>query len=283
MLELNGEEVSFKRYPNGESMIDHDWKLPLAQGRWWSIRMRYEDDEDLIHLLFLNDYLKVHFGMHRELTMSHVPYARMDRPAEGETSFSLRSIGAFVNAMNFDRVFLTDPHSEVSQAVFDRSYEVSCMDALLTKVWLESSISPDTTTLVFPDAGAQKKYGRFIGKDTAYVVGFKHRNFDTGQIESLQLTPGGVDMGDSLNALIIDDMCSYGGTFIAAAETLRTKWGFDNVYLAVAHCEPSAHDGKLRNYVDHVYTTDSMVDETEILGRPFITRYSQDELMRRLS
>lgn len=285
MIEVNGDEVLIEHYPDGESRVKLPEKalqadaLGVSPFYGWNVTLRYEGDADLIHLMQVVAMLPADSAKFLHLT--HVPYARMDRAAKGETYFSLREIARFINWLGFDAVMARDPHSDVCVGLLDKCGEVSCMEPLLTRVWLDSPLDPDNTTLVFPDAGAQKKYERFIGKGTSYVIGFKHRNFDDGTIESLELIEMGAQSEARGDALIIDDLSSYGGTFVRTAQTLRER-GFERVYLAVAHCEPAAWDGELKEWVNHVYTTDSMVDEPKREGkRPFITRYSQTELLGR--
>lgn len=62
--------------------------------------------------------------------------------------------------------------------------------------------------------------------------------------------------------LIVDDICSYGGTFIRSAEALAAL-GAENIYLFVSHCEDSALKGKLCacSHIKQIYTTDSIFRE----------------------
>ena len=120
------------------------------------------------------------------LVLTHVPYARMDRAAPGQRGFTLQYVADFINWLNFDEVVLRDPHSDVSAALIRKSTEVSCMDGLLAQVW--QYLDPEKTVLVFPDAGAQKKYERLITPKTAYLVGHKHRDFATHRIVGLELS-----------------------------------------------------------------------------------------------
>lgn len=91
------------------------------------------------------------------------------------------------------------------------------------------------------------------------LVGFKHRNFETGKIESLEIV-GQVDKitPRPAKAIIVDDLSSYGGTFVATADALREQ-GISEVYLLVAHAENSIFKGKLFEHVDKVFTTDSIL------------------------
>lgn len=300
MIELNEIGGLFGAYPDGESlfMVDRFQEAHANRHRFTEpnvILLRYESDLDLIQLMLLKRVLDIKDGVQVHLRLSHVPYARMDRsPWGSDHSFSLKAIAEFVNWLHFDQVVLFDPHSDVSAALFDRSVELSLMDSLMRKVWTQLDemateqsgvLSEGPRYCVFPDAGAQKKYERFLPvygmKD--FLIGLKHRDFDTGRIESVQIlsTDSSLTLPARSSAIIIDDLCSYGGTFIKTAEILRGQFGFDNVYLVVAHCEFSARKGELWRHIDHMFTTDSMVDShIENAGFSFITRYTQTQLIK---
>ena len=113
--------------------------------------------------------------------------------------------------------------------------------------------------MFFPDAGAQKRYSKVKGYKQ--LVGFKVRDFQTGEIRKLDIV-GNVDKA-GFKAIIVDDLCSYGGTFILSAERLR-EVGASEVYLLVGHCEKSIFQGKIpqSTLLDRVYTTDTMLDES---------------------
>ena len=72
---------------------------------------------------------------------------------------------------------------------------------------------------------------------------------------------GDVDLTDK-NVFIVDDICSYGGTFHAAAKALKAA-GANRIVLVVSHCEDSILKGKLfdpseTKLIDTVFTTDSI-------------------------
>jgi ribose-phosphate pyrophosphokinase len=60
--------------------------------------------------------------------------------------------------------------------------------------------------------------------------------------------------------IIIDDLCSKGGTFILSAEKLKAV-GAAEVYLIVAHCEEAVSQGKIleSDLITKVFTTDSIL------------------------
>ncbi|MNH33582.1 ribose-phosphate pyrophosphokinase [compost metagenome] len=94
------------------------------------------------------------------------------------------------------------------------------------------------------------------------LVGFKARDFQTGEIKSLDVV-GQVD-SSGFKAIIVDDLCSYGGTFMLSAERLK-ELGATHIYLLVGHCEKSIYKGKIpgSELIDKVYTTDSLLDKSE--------------------
>ena len=91
-----------------------------------------------------------------------------------------------------------------------------------------------------------------------YAFGIKKRNWETGNIEGLDVA-GCVDKIKDSNILIVDDICSRGGTFYHSAKKLK-ELGAKNIYLYVTHCENTILDGDLLNsgLVEKVYTTNSI-------------------------
>ena len=104
-----------------------------------------------------------------------------------------------------------------------------------------------------PDAGAAKKYGEAEGINNP-IIGNKHRN-EEGRITSYEL----LNFVEGTKKVIIrDDICSYGGTFVAAAKELR-KRGVEEIILVVTHCENNILKGEVFDYIDRVFTTDSIL------------------------
>ena len=63
----------------------------------------------------------------------------------------------------------------------------------------------------------------------------------------------------SFDVLIVDDICSKGGTFYHSAKKLK-ELGADNIYLYITHCENSILEGELINsgLIKEIYTTDTI-------------------------
>ncbi|THF84519.1 ribose-phosphate diphosphokinase [Cohnella fermenti] len=256
MIWLNGEPLTFTTFPNGETLVDGERIRTLA-GERNEVTFKYEQDGDLLKLYFVRSHLD-DLRHSASLTVQYMPYSRMDRTSGGSV-FTLKHVAKLLNAMNFDEVTILEPHSDVTPALVDRSRVRPVTLELLGPVLKDIGFDAEKDYLFFPDAGAQKRYGHIPGYKQ--LVGFKRRDFQTGRIEGLEVV--GRAEAEGFKAVILDDLCSYGGTFLLSAERLR-ELGASNVYLVVAHCENSIHEGKLPTspLIDRVYTTDTLLSDT---------------------
>jgi ribose-phosphate pyrophosphokinase len=91
-----------------------------------------------------------------------------------------------------------------------------------------------------------------------YAFGIKKRDWTTGKIEGLDVA-GSVDKIKDSNILIIDDICSRGGTFYHSAKKLK-ELGAKKIYLYITHCENTILEGELltSGLIERVYTTNSI-------------------------
>ena len=202
----------------------------------------YDNDAEIFTLNCLVDAIRDVKGnnVDIELRMPYIPHARQDRKVSGRF-FTLKTFAKMINQMNFSKVIVLDPHSDVSTALIDRCYEMLKPIELL-KV-------KEGTVLMYPDAGAAKKYKA----DSTCIIGNKHRNSE-GRIDSYELLNF---VEGTKSVCIVDDICSYGGTFVAAAKALRER-GVETIGLIVSHCEDNILKGEVFKYIDFVYTSDSI-------------------------
>jgi ribose-phosphate pyrophosphokinase len=267
MIKVNGAAVRPGNFPDGTLLLKFDkdqWNvntLPRVKYEWV-----YEDDSELFTLICLRKHL-AQFKNH-ELWLPYIPHARMDRTKSGEDVFTLKYFCEIINSLNFDKVYVRDPHSSVSMALLDRAVCEDMnywFDDLLDRVDVGGNL-----VLFYPDEGAMKRYSESI-KGYPYAFGVKKRNWETGKIESLALVHGEAVKGKRV--LIIDDICSYGGTFLNAARALREA-GAAEVYLYVTHLESNVLKGDMYSsgLVDKIYTTPSItwqvpadVEDIEVL------------------
>ena len=101
-----------------------------------------------------------------------------------------------------------------------------------------------------------KRYSAMF--DLPYVFGIKKRDWTTGEILGLDVA-GRTELIAGSRILIIDDICSKGGTFLHSAKALKAL-GAGDIYLYVSHCENTILRGEITvtDLITKVYTTDSI-------------------------
>ncbi len=267
MIQLNEHIIGNDRFPDGTLLM----KLPFSPKPSNEIRWHYENDAELFKLICLVKAMReMYKGVRIDLFMPYLPNARQDRVKNPEDVFTLKYFCEIINSLEFDTVFVTDVHSNVGLALLDRVREIKPWGQIhnaLTKItFMETGDVMHEAReecyknllLFYPDEGAMKRYSGEMGMP--YIFGVKDRDWKTGQIKRLNLA-GDVSMIEGKNILIIDDICSKGGTFYYAAKELKEA-GAANIYLYVTHCENTIYEGELLkedSLIKHIFTTNSLL------------------------
>lgn len=266
MILLNSQEVTFEKFPYAEVKLVLNNNL--VKNGTNVVTFMYESDEDLIKLMFVKRELD-HYHNCTEviLEMSFMPYARMDRE-DSKTCFTLKYISQFINFLNFRCVIIHEAHSDVSLALIDNSIPIELTKWLFYK-GIEDSLfefNKDVDFICYPDATAYKRYSKI--DDFNAAIGMKNRDFNTGWINNLEIfvpeeqSNGGVS---GKNVIILDDLCSNGGTFTLTAEELKRQ-GAKSITLIIAHCEPSILDGDVlkTDIIDCVITSNTILKKDSV-------------------
>lgn len=188
------------------------------------------------------------------LDLAYTPYARQDRVCNQGEALSIKVFADMINAMNFERVFITDPHSEVTPALINNVVVTDQYETFFE----ENQVSPDKYhAFVAPDAGATKKVLTLLNKlsnhNIDFIQGLKYRDTKTGALSGFDF------LGDveGKNLLIVDDICDGGGTFVGLAQLLLDQ-GAKSVDLMVTHgIFSKGVEVLLDSGINHIYTTDS--------------------------
>lgn len=241
MLKLNGTEVVFGMFPNRELYLEiaglHILPLPQENEVTWI----YKNNGDFVKLMILTYWLD-EMSASKVLKISYMPYSRMDR-ANGIYVPSLIPMTDFVEHLGYGKVIIREPHSEATITGIPNAERDEWVRGTMHKVMEMGGFD----TLCFPDAGASVRHN--YGDDAPLMCwGAKSRDFASGNIEQC-LIKGGIGK----RVLIVDDLCSRGGTFSRSAKLLREE-GALSVGLLVSYLEPNVLTGNMFDHVDHVYT-----------------------------
>jgi ribose-phosphate pyrophosphokinase len=250
-----GHALPLGKFPNGET--DFTGVTNLSVFALSEITLKWKNDQDLFHLMMVKRSLG---DMRVSLKILYMPYSRMDRDKDHTSKCSLRYAGEFIQSLNFTKIKVLDPHSDLTLAYLgEKAVGYYLFENLDTPQFADLNVTPENTVLMFPDAGAAKRYGSLnTFKKFPQVIGNKLRDFQTGQIQGYQVTNAEVVTGKTV--IIVDDLCSQGTTFKFAANELK-KFNPAKIILLVSHCEDTILKGNLLkddSNVNLVITTDSI-------------------------
>lgn len=265
MIKLGGAELNLGNFPDGTlllKMASEVFNTSEAVIEW-----HYENDRELVALIFLAKHLHAHDVPKIHLYMPYIPNARQDRVKSAEDVFTLKYFTEIINGLNFASVTVLDPHSNVSEALINHIKVESpkgYVEAVIKRIADEEGELP---MMFYPDEGASKRYSGMV--EHPYAFGIKKRDWKNGKILGLDAA-GEVGEIKGKNILIVDDICSKGGTFYYSAKKLK-ELGAKNIYLYISHCENSILEGELikSDLLKRIFTTDSILTATHPLIEVF--------------
>ena len=262
MLKINGSEIVQGSFPDGTLLVKY---APEKECGYAEIDWHYENDRELVTLIYLAKHLNAHGISRIKLFMPYIPNARQDRVKSDEDVFTLKYFAQVINSLDFESVTVLDPHSTVSEALIDRLVIQSPKEnvrRVISEITQNEGAEP---FMFYPDEGASKRYSGMV--TLPYAFGIKKRDWKTGKILGLDVS-GNTEEIKGKSVLIVDDICSKGGTFLFSAKKLK-ELGAENIYLYVSHCEKTILSGELitSGLIKKIYTTDSICNfEHELIN-----------------
>ncbi|WP_289058505.1 ribose-phosphate diphosphokinase [uncultured Flavobacterium sp.] len=188
-----------------------------------------------------------------DLFIPYFPAARQDRVMIPGEPLSVKVYADIINAMQLNKVFVFDAHSEVTPALLNNSTVMpnyTFIKEVLNRIG-------ENVKLISPDGGALKKIykvSEFLG-GVEVVECSKSRDVKTGKLSGFKVYN---DDLQGMDCLIVDDICDGGGTFVGLAEELKKK-NAGKLYLAVSH--GIFNKGfEVLNCFDGIFTTNSFKD-----------------------
>jgi ribose-phosphate pyrophosphokinase len=253
MITLNGTPIVPTIFPDGTSQV---WKLDSLLPDHNVVVWRFEQEVELVWLLQLAMLLDV-TTVHQHLVMPYLPYARQDKEVQNDRTFALKTLTCMLADSIWTSITTFDAHNpEPLEYLFERQYR---------------NVMPDLTALcegydgvIFPDAGAQARYGHLLPAGLPSLTATKERDQDTGRITRYTLAH--IDRLWGARVLVVDDLCDGGATFLALADALADVVADAGLY--VSHGVFSKGLDALLGRYGRIITTDSILD-------PSADRYQQ--------
>lgn len=255
MIKLNGKQLKYEHFPDKTLLIKKSVDDKISNTA--TITWLFENNEELITLIFLTKHLKSHGIENIYLDMPYIPNARQDRVKSSEDVFTLKYFAEIINDLKFKTVTVLDPHSNVSAALINNiviKHPVEYIEKVINKI--EKVTDTDSIIMFYPDEGAMKRYSEML--DRPYTFGIKKRDWKTGEIKGLEVS-GMTELINGSSIIIVDDISSRGGTFYHSAKKLK-ELGAKDIYLYVSHCENTILEGDVldSSLINKVFTTNSI-------------------------
>lgn len=255
-LEVNCSEVpvEFFTFSGGEEQVKIDTSALEKRIQVVEVFAHIKSSKEVMQLVLLTDAIRRlsdNGNVRYYLNMPYVPYARQDRVMEEGEALSIKAFSSIINGLKYDRVFVSDPHSDVTAAVLDNLVikdQTECFIETLNDSWNKPFRLTKDTLIVAPDSGSRKKAAKtakYYGLNL--VEAGKVRDVSTGNITGTEVY-GDVTGRD---CLILDDLCDGGMTFIKLGQELKAK-GATKVILYVTHGLFSKGKDVFKGSVDEV-------------------------------
>jgi ribose-phosphate pyrophosphokinase len=228
-VDVNGTvfPIEMIYFPMGEIHC----RFPQCVSEYADVQCRIRNSEDIMTLLLAVDALKSKQIKLRNLYVPYLPYSRQDRIAISGEPHSLKVISGLLDSLGFAKIFTLDVHSNVAEACFRNTRFVNLKPIRLVQKWLENIANPEDITLVSPDEGAIKRTFEYMQLGFKEMVScFKTRDPKTGAISGFKI----YDKITTKEALVLDDICDGGGTFLGLAPLLKEA-GAEKLFLWVTH------------------------------------------------
>lgn len=253
---LRGDSLRYEQftYPAGEHQVRFRGRLA---GDNVTVVARISSGDDIVKLALLKNAIGKRTNT--RLILPYLPYSRADRRFTDGDCFGLEAFGSLINSMGFDEIVTMDAHNAKAARLC-----IPVLRDVPATQFIERAIvtfakkhESDQVTVLFPDEGARNRYllPPRIGTNTDHVTVTvahcnKKRNSLTGKLEGFEVP----SVTSRYPAIIIDDICDGGATFVGIAQQCAGV----QLALYVTHGIFSKGYAPLVEYFEAVYTTDTV-------------------------
>lgn len=213
-------------------------------------------DRHIIQLLMIIHKCKKDHASKITVIIPYMAYARQDKAFLDGEIISIAVLGQLIENFGVDEVITVDIHQEVSLSYF--SIKIKNISAIpLLADYIKNNVTLEKSFIVSPDAGGIKRAEKFAQLLELPILCLKKkRDRKTGFVfidENIGMKV------DGMNAILIDDMISTGGSIVKACEVLK-KQKIGNIIVFCTHAilVDNAFDKIINSGVKEIISTNSI-------------------------
>lgn len=266
MIFLDGQQVLFSKFPNGETKLNQINELYIDTVKnTITVTFIYESDQDLINLMILKQWLNYnYYTHHKHLEIIYMPYSRMDRRIDYHEPTLTVMLHYLIN-LHFNCYSVCDPHSNKEIYEHYNIHIVNQLSCTRGEIAYENTynyvikdfIKNIPITVLAPDKGAEKKSLEIANYyDLPFMIANKIRDVVTGNITNTQILSNVKDK----NLFIFDDIIDGGATFIELAKLAKANKAND-LYLYATHGIFSKGTSELEKHFKHIFVYHTFMKE----------------------
>lgn len=265
--------IEFLQFSGGERHIQLQPELLNQLQADTQIKASLQNSTDVMDYLLLENVL-LQQSTRLSVEIPYFPYARQDRVCAQGQAFSLDLMTKLLNsnsekfAGQRQKIVVWDCHSQVTLELlrkntsFQEVINIEPIEIIQQSPALMQILSADNTVLICPDAGAIQRTQTITNginpqrQQAIEVIRCeKKRDPNTGKISTTAVNSPDLR---GKTAVITDDICDGGATFIGIAKQLRSL-NCQNIILYVTHGIFSKGLAVFDGLIDQVFTSSSLV------------------------
>jgi ribose-phosphate pyrophosphokinase len=267
-VRINNKKIIVNKYDNNELFIskkDIEEAISLREKNV-IIDFEYESSDSLISLILALNYIREVIGENKNIIIDtgYFPYTRESKNNNVDTIEPLalmlrpfidyRTTIILNDSTNYDfMISLVESFYKFSGSISSR---ITINNALhkIIKYSLSNGYLKYNKNTYFAFRN-KEVFDRFKLSESKYIY-IK----DNGEIETKCIPDG------DFNVIILDNICSRGGTFYNLSKSLKNL-GAKDITLVSTFCEESILDGPLLKEdspIDRIITTNSLISETNL-------------------
>ncbi len=253
-LNLKIIEPELKIFFDGESKL----RIPSVNNKDCIIvqSLYPPPDRHIIQLLMIIHKCKKDHASKITVIIPYMAYARQDKAFLDGEIISIAVLAQVIENFGVDEVITVDIHQEVSLSYF--STKIKNISAIpLLADYIKNNVTLEKSFIISPDAGGIKRAEKFAQLLELPILCLKKkRDRKTGFISIDENIGMKVD---GMNAILIDDMISTGGSIVKACEVLK-KQKIGNIIVFCTHAilVDNAFDKIINSGVKEIISTNSI-------------------------